>query len=159
EPGDPDASYLIEVVSAEATPRMPFKLPALSEDQIDVLARWVQEGAKFDGPSSDDTPLASLVDVLADLPKGALKGGAAEAISSLAFSPDGRQLAAAVGRQAVVYDVATAKPVVTLGEHPGTINAVRFTADGAGLVAAGGRAAQFGSVTLWDVAQRRRRYE
>jgi hypothetical protein len=159
EPGDPEASYLIELVRVGAKPRMPYKLPPLSADQIGVLTRWVKEGAKFDGPSADETPLASLVDVLADLPKVALKAPALDPISALAFSPDGRVLAAGVGRQVLLYDLGARKSIASLADHPGPITAVRFTPDGAALVAAGGRAGQFGSVTVWDVAKRQKRYQ
>ena len=75
----------------------------------------------------------------------------------MAFSPDGRNLAAGIGRQVMLYDVGTSKAVATLGDHPGPITWVGFTPDGASLVAAGGRAGQFGSVTVWDVAKRQRR--
>ena len=159
EAGDPDASYLIESIGPGGSPRMPYKLPPLSDAEIAVLTRWVNEGATYDGPSPEATPLVTYVDVLAGLPKVALKTPAADPVASVAFSPDGRSLVAAVGRQVLLYDLATSKAVATLGEHPGPITSVRFTRDGKSLVAAGGRAGLFGSFTLWDVATRRRGFE
>ena len=41
EPGDPESSYLIESVAPGASPRMPYKLPPLSDGEIAVLTRWV----------------------------------------------------------------------------------------------------------------------
>ena len=158
EPGDPESSFLVESVGPGASPRMPFKLPPLTGAEIAILTRWVKEGAKFDGLSVSETTLASLVDVLADLPKVVVKAPAGDSVASVAFSPDGRNLAAGIGRQVVVYDVATSKTAATLEDHPGPITWVRFTPDGASLVAAGGRAGQFGSVTVWDVARRQRRW-
>src|SRR4029077_16562493 len=96
EPGDPESSYLIESVRPGAAIRMPYKQPPLTSDEIATLTRWVKEGAGFGGPSATETPLAALVDVLADLPKVALKVPAADPVSSLSFSPDGRLLAAGV---------------------------------------------------------------
>jgi len=159
EPGDPLSSYLIESISPEGSPRMPYKLPPLSDAEIALLARWVQEGAKFDGPSPEETRLTSLFDVMADLPKVALKVPAADPVAALAYSPDGRWLAAGIGRQVILYDVGTNKALPALGEHPGPITSVRFTPDGRSLVAAGGRAGLFGSVTVWDLAKRQRRFE
>src|SRR5215470_1132393 len=104
EPGDPESSYLIESVRPGAPIRMPYKQPPLKRGEIATLTQWVKEGAQFDGPSAEATPLAALVDVLADLPKVALKVPAAEAVTAMAISPDGRLLAAAVGRQVVAYD-------------------------------------------------------
>ena len=43
--GDPKKSILIEVVSG-AEPEMPEKGDPLTKDQIDVLSRWIMEGAK-----------------------------------------------------------------------------------------------------------------
>jgi WD40 repeat protein len=159
EPGDPDSSYLIEAIRPGASPRMPYKLPPLADGQIATLARWVAEGANFDGPSVAETRLVSLVDVLADLPKVAVKVPATEPITALAFSPDGRFLAASSGRQVLLFDAATGKPAATLGDHPGPIIALAFTPDGASLVSAGGRAGQFGYFTVWDVAKGQRRLE
>jgi dipeptidyl aminopeptidase/acylaminoacyl peptidase len=159
EAGDPDASYLIESIGPDGSPRMPYKLPPLSGAEIATLTRWVKEGAKYDGPSPETTPLITYVDVLSGLPKVALKAPAADPVASAAFSPDGRIVAAAVGRQVLIYDLATSKAVATLGEHPGPVTSVRFTRDGKSLVAAGGRAGQFGSVTIWDVARRQRGFE
>jgi WD40 repeat protein len=156
EPGDPESSYLIEAVRPGASPRMPYKLPPLSDGEIAILSRWVAEGAKFDGPSVSETALVSLVDVLAGLPKVAVKVPASEPVAALAFSPNGTRLAASSGLQVVLYDVATGKLAATLAGHPGPITAVAFTPDGASLVAAGGRAGQFGFFTVWDVAQGRR---
>jgi WD40 repeat protein len=158
EPGDPDGSYLIESVRPGASPRMPYKLPPLKEGEIAVLTRWVKEGAKFDGPSESKTPLVSLVDILKDLPKVAVKGQGGDPVASLDYRADGRLLAAGIGRQVVLLDPESTKIVATLGDHPGPVNSVRFTPDGQLLVAAGGRAGLFGSVTMWDVAKKERRF-
>ena len=42
-PGDPDESYLLESV---VTGDMPEDGDPLSEDQIDLIRRWIIEGAK-----------------------------------------------------------------------------------------------------------------
>ncbi len=159
EPGDPDSSFLIESVRPGAIPRMPYKLPRLSDAEIATLVLWVKQGAKFDGPSATATRLALLVDVMKDLPRVALKSASSEPISSLAYRADGRQLAAGVGRQVLIYESDAAQPVLTLADHPGPVTAVRFTPDGLSLVAAGGRAGLFGSVTVWDLAKRNKRFE
>jgi hypothetical protein len=159
EPGDPESSYLIESIRPGAGIRMPYKQPPLKSDEIAVLTRWVKEGASFDGPSATETPLAALADVFSGLPRVALKVPAADPVASLDFSPDGRSLAAASGREVIVYEVASKKEVARFGDHPGPVTSVRFTPDGGSLVVAGGRPGLFGSLTVWDLAGRKKRLD
>jgi len=182
EPGDPDASGLIESVRAGASPRMPYKRPPLSEKDIRTLENWVAGGAKFDGASETETRLASLVDPLRGLPKIPLTAPASDPVTSLAFSPDGATLAAAVGSRVLLFDGMTGKPMslaftpdgatlaaavgsrvllfdaMTGKPRPGPagargpLNSVRFTPDGKTIVAAGGRAGMFGLVMTSHLA-------
>jgi mono/diheme cytochrome c family protein len=64
-PGDPDESELIFAVIGEgSTDRMPLNKPPLSEAEIDLLRRWIIDGAKApdnEEPSvADDKPWAFL---------------------------------------------------------------------------------------------------
>ncbi len=119
---------------------MPYKLPPLGDAEIAVLARWVKEGAAFDGASRNETLLVSMVDVFKNLPKVALKVPAGDPVTALDFSGDGRLLAAGIGRELVLIDPDSTKNAATLGDHPGAITSVRFAPDGESVAAAGGRA-------------------
>lgn len=61
EPGDPDLSSLVRRIRGEDEPRMPPDGPALAEDEIEAIATWVREGARFDG----DGPAMPLATVFA----------------------------------------------------------------------------------------------
>src|SRR5579864_669015 len=156
EPGDPDASSLVEMVGPEGEPRMPYKLPPLKDAEIQTLARWVKDGAKFDGPSETDTLIASLVDPFKLLPRIEVKVPTADAVTALAYSPDGKGLAVAQGKSVLLLDPATGKVQATLADQPGPVTAVRITPDGKTLIAAGGRSAMFGAVSIWDLASKKR---
>ena len=150
-PGDASASELVESVKPDASPRMPYKLPPLSEADVRTLAAWVDQGAKFDGPSETETKVASLVDPLKNLPVVKLKAEVSDPVTSLAFSPDGARLAAAVGSRVVLLDAVSGKVVTAFARLAGPVNSIRYTPDGATLVAAGGRAGMFGAVATLDV--------
>ena len=148
--GKADESELVQSVLEDASPRMPFKLPPISNDEINTLTRWVNEGAKFDGGSEAETPIASLVDPLKDLPSITMTAKVLDPVNALAFSPDGAILAAAIGREVVVFDRATGKETTRLPADLGIVNAVLFSADGRLMIAAGGRAGMFGAFAGWE---------
>jgi WD40 repeat protein len=65
--------------------------------------------------------------------------GHTDAITCVAFSPDGNTLASSSGdTTARLWDVATGKELVTLYEHPSTVYAVAFSPDGTLLASGSG---------------------
>lgn len=159
EPGEPENSLLVELVKPGGAPRMPYKQPPLGTREVATLDRWVKEGARFDVPSEAETTLASLVDPLRGLPAIAPRTPVADAVVSLDFTPDGKVLVAARGRDVVLFDASSGKMLATLAGHPGPLTAVRVAPDGKTVVAVGGRPGMFGSITAWDLAARTRRFE
>jgi WD40 repeat protein len=74
-------------------------------------------------------------------------------VTAVAFSPDGKQLAAGASDQTIRrWDVTTRRPIgAPLTGHTGGVAAVAFSPDGR-LLASGGRDE---TVRLWDVATQR----
>lgn len=150
--GDPDGSFLVEVIRPDGELRMPLKLPPLPAEQVGVIERWVKQGAKFDGGDETAVTLATLVDPLEDLPAVAPTTPAADPIAALAYAPDGT-LAVGRGESIALFDGA-GKATGTIEGLAGKVAAVRFTPDGALLVVASGRPGQFGAVSVWKVEDR-----
>ncbi len=53
EAGDPDGSSLIRRLRGEDEPRMPAGRAALSEQQISLIAKWIEEGVSLDAANPD----------------------------------------------------------------------------------------------------------
>jgi len=45
-PGDPAGSKLVHAIDGTDTPRMPFKQDPLSQEEIDKISKWIEDGAK-----------------------------------------------------------------------------------------------------------------
>jgi len=62
-PGKPAESLIVKKIKGTAADgqRMPLMQPALADDAIAKIEKWIEEGAKFDGPSSKQ----SIVEVAA----------------------------------------------------------------------------------------------
>lgn len=158
KPGEPDESYLVECLKPEAEPRMPHKLPPLDDAEIATIAAWVKQGATFDG-GPESTTLASLVDPLANLPVIAVGSPTSDPVAALAYLPDGRVLAAAIGKEVILFEVETKKKLGTLVGHPGPSTSIQVTPDGKTLIASGGRPGMFGSVVIWDLATKAKKHD
>jgi WD40 repeat protein len=141
QPGKPDESLLIESVSGP-DPSMPQKEPPLSAEKIEILRKWVLAGA------ADDTP--------AD--KGAVEVRApqtypfAPAVTSVAFSADGKRLAAACRSEVVLVEVEGSAPPRRLPTTSDWLSHVAFSPDAKVLAAAGGTPGQYGEVRFLDAA-------
>jgi WD40 repeat protein len=102
---------------------------------------------------------------LLELPRGEVRattlGNPYTFIFALAFSPDGATLASGAGKYATLYDTATGQPKEPLLVGPGIVSALAFSPDNRTLAAGwrpiyGAGLGEACSVSLWDVAGRRR---
>jgi WD40 repeat protein len=140
-PGKPDESLLIKMI-AGAKPEMPKEKPPLSAEKIDLLRRWVAEGAKDDSTPND---AASAVKIPA-----AYKYPAA--ITSVALRRDGKLAAAACRSEVVLVDLEGNAPLRRLATECDLLTHVEFSPDGALLAAVGGVPGRHGEVRFFNVA-------
>jgi WD40 repeat protein len=149
-PGSGGKSALVRYLTGEQMPRMPSGAPAWDKDTISLVRRWIEEGAAFDSapmPAPSPVPAASIA--ASAVPASS---SAVAPVTALAFSPDGRYLAAAGYRAVRLLDPATGVAVRTLSGPADQTLALAWRSDGAVLAAAGGVPGGAGEVILLDPA-------
>jgi WD40 repeat protein len=140
EPGKPDESTLVEQITGNP-PAMPKNAPPLSAAEVELVKRWIAEGAK------DDTPPAAKDPIDQDHPP---IYKATPVISALAYSPDGNTLAVSGYREVLLHKSDGSGLVARLVSLSPRIESIAYSPDGKTLAAVGGKPGVFGEVQLWD---------
>ncbi|WP_435009277.1 c-type cytochrome domain-containing protein [Tundrisphaera lichenicola] len=146
-PGDPDASYFVELCRPDGEPRMPYKQDPLPKEKLDLIERWVKEGAKYDGAEpTEDWPAALRKATPVSIPEAY---PATVPITALAFSPDGSEVLTSGFHEVTTWKVADGSPARRLRGPAERIHDVAYSPDGKWMATASGDPGQFGSVQLW----------
>ncbi len=146
-PRQPNQSALLEMlVPHQGKAKMPKGKSPLSETDIDLIRRWIAEGAVDDTPTNakarydqDHLPVYTRPPV----------------ITALDFSPDGKLLAVAGFHEVLLVESASGRLAARLVGLSERIQSVRFSPDGKLLAAVGGLPARMGEVQIWDVVKRK----
>jgi hypothetical protein len=166
--GDSAGSILFKVVAHLSDPKMPPKKAKISDAEIATIKKWIDGGLieapggkakKSKGPTVDLTlkagatgkpkgPAAMPEDLLLD-PE--IRTPKAEAVTALASSPWAPLAAVAGQHQVLLYNTDTLDlaGILPFPERRPTV--LRFSRNGAILMAAGGQGAKIGRVVLYDV--------
>ena len=155
--GKPDGSPLYTLAAHLDDPKMPPGKPKIPQRDLDVLKGWIAGGLveKAGGAVAAQAPPAPPIK-----PTGGLVPAAAfprpTAVTALAVSPAAPVAAVAGHKQVLIYDLAAAKLLGGLAFPEGEVHALRFSRDGAVLIAAGGVGGQSGQVVGFDAKTWRR---
>src|SRR5688500_12582372 len=149
-PGDSRASRMMQMIEGRIKPRMPHKEDPLPRAQVDLIRRWIDEGAP--GPDAADGPAAARKEV--EIPDVKPVVPATGAVAALAFDPLTRRMAVGTYKSVHVMALADRKWTAALNDHAGLIRAVAFSPDGTRLAAAGGPPGRYGEIKIWDVTDR-----
>ncbi len=151
-PGKPEESVLVEMLTAKGSTRMPPKEAGepLPREKIDIISRWIKEGAKL------DTGIAEKADLMRELrvrwkppaPPVAYKYPAN--VNALAFTPDSKKLVAGGYHELTIWDIESGKLEKRLYTRAERAYGLVFLPDGK-LVVAGGRPGQEGDVRIYNL--------
>lgn len=147
-PGKPEESNLVLLITPDkkGEAEMPKGKKPLSAAEIDLIRRWIAEGAVDDTPENararydmDHPPVYTLPPV----------------ITSIDFSPDGQLLAVAGFHEVLLWKSDGSERLARLVGLSERIQSVAFSPDGKRLAVAGGRPGRQGEIQIWDVGKRR----
>jgi mono/diheme cytochrome c family protein len=170
--GRPSGSVLYQAIAHEgdATP-MPPNRPRIADVQLAIVRLWIEQGLRETASSEsaaakrrslEFTPLASgrptgPPPMPAELPALNLPALLRpHPVTALAASPWAPLLAVAGHERVLLYNTDTHAQVGGLAFAEGIPYVLRFSRDGAVLLAAGGRPVQAGKAVLWDVKSGKR---
>ncbi len=167
EAGSSSESYLLKLIKHEEEPKMPPGSSKIPQEEIDLIAQWVDggvlenNGSKAVGVNKSSMAAAVAVDATArpaepPLPmrlplEPFVRTARTTAIRSMATSPWAPLIAIAAPEQVLLYRTDTLDIVGILPFPEGLPNIVRFSRDGKLVIAGGGRGAAKGIVAIWDV--------
>ncbi len=140
--GAPESSPLVNLVTGKLEPRMPMGGAALSAESVDLLTRWVRQGADDDTPAEARAP---------QVPSEPPTYRQAPTITGLAFAPDGGLLAVGGFKEVLLHSADGSGIEARLLGRSDKIHSIDFSADGKRLVAIGGTPARFGELQVWDL--------
>lgn len=165
--GEPDASRLIALVMQTEEPVMPPSGDPLTPEQIEVLRKWIADGAPADGTAKrmakkeeakveGEVFVAASFDGPPPMPEVALaaphalpgRGVVARAVDT---SPRSPLMAVGGDRQVLLYQTDTNALLGALPFPEGDVFTLTFSVNGEMLLAAGGQEGDTGIAVLWNI--------
>ena len=145
-PGNPDESNLLaQITPAGGKAEMPKDKDPLPENQINLIRRWIAEGAK------DDTPASVRAEV--DMQHPPIYE-AAPVLTSVEFAKDDSLLAISGYHEVLLYKADGSELAARLVGQSERIESAVFSPDGKLLAVSGGSPGRLGEIQVWDVAAR-----
>jgi len=130
-------------------PLMPKDADPLAKDQIELIRRWILEGAKDDSPASASAVVdAEHPPVYNQMP----------VVTALDFSPDGSLLAVSGNHEVLLHKADGSELVGRLIGLSSRIESLAFSPGGERLAVTGGSPGRFGELQVWNIAERKLLY-
>ncbi|HZZ79851.1 MAG TPA: c-type cytochrome domain-containing protein [Gemmataceae bacterium] len=152
EAGKSKDSLLIHLVTSTKADRMPPKDAgdALKPEQVAIIAKWIDEGAKLDKDISPKADLVRELRIRYVPPQPFVSYKFPTLINALAFTPDSKRVVVGGNHELTVWDATTGKLLRRVFTRAERAHAMAFLPDGK-LVVAGGRPGQEGDVRIYNI--------
>jgi WD40 repeat protein len=137
----------MRMIEGTLKPRMPYKEDPLPQAKVELIRRWIDEGAR--GPGAAEEGALARREV--EIPDVKPLVPAAGAVAALAFDPPTRRIAVGTYKSVHLMGLAERKWTATLKDHSDLVRAVAFSPDGTRLAVAGGPSGRYGEIKIWDV--------
>lgn len=143
-----DSGFYQQIISQKGEkPAMPRGKDPLTDREVAIVKKWIEQGAKDDTPAS-----AKLLAVDADHPPVYVQP---PVINAVAFSRDGELLAVSGYHEILLHKADGSGLVARLIGVSERIQSLAFSPDGKWLAATGGNPGRFGEVQIWNVEKRK----
>ncbi|MEZ6147473.1 MAG: c-type cytochrome domain-containing protein [Planctomycetaceae bacterium] len=174
EAGDLEASYLWSLITHESEPAMPPGQPKLPDEELAVIQKWILGGLLKDQGSKAEMRQKSAItkiEVSTERPSGPppmpaeYLGGpltitsSSNVVTALATNPWSPLAAVSGFNQIALYDTRDQRLLGVLPFPEGQPHILKFSRNGALLLAGGGQGGASGRVVVFDVATGERRIE
>jgi WD40 repeat protein len=147
-PGDPEDSEIHRLITADdAHERMPNNGGRLAESEIQIIRRWIREGAKFDGNDSA-APLRDQIPRDIPYPPAPETYPSALPVTAMAFTSSGDRIAVGGYHELLIWDVTSGTLAARVANIPQRTFGMAFSPDNLWLAVAGGAPGVSGEVRL-----------
>lgn len=144
-PGKPGESHLLELVvtqPGEKRPEMPPKEEPLTDYEVSLVKKWIEQGA------TDDTPANARQRYSKENPP---RYAVPPNLTSLDYSPDGTLIAVAGFHEILIHKADGSGLKTRLIGLSERIESARFSPDGKRLAVAGGLPGRMGEIQVWNL--------
>ena len=150
--GKAKESLIIDVLTSKGKDRMPpiDAGDALKPEQIAIIAKWINEGAKLDKGIDAKADLVRELRTRWTPPQPFVSYKFPTLINAVGFTPDSKRLVVGGNHELTVWDAASGKLVRRIFTRAERAHAMLFLPDGK-LVVAGGRPGQEGDVRIYNI--------
>ena len=146
--GEPDDSETYQrIIAEDEDTRMPLDGESLTEQQIDIVTRWIKEGAQYD--AEDPTVALPSIVPAPTYPDPPAAYPRSVPVTAVAFSPDGTRIVAGGYYELTIWSAEDGTLVQRIKNVGQRTYAIRFSNDGKTVVAGGGSPGRLGEARIF----------